>query len=121
MFVPLAVAPLFRIGLDGFGPVSGPLADKPPCVDCRIALGCTTHVGMRLASHSNDAPGAARPPVRATCVRCNTEVDLRAEDAGQIRDAGVGSFRRHLIVVDTACRECGTNQRKMVVSVVGRR
>ena len=75
---------------------------------------------MGSATRLDNQSDAGRTSARATCVRCNTEVDLSAKEVGQIRDAGVGSFRRHLIVVDTACRECGTNQRKMVVSVVGR-
>jgi hypothetical protein len=73
---------------------------------------------MAFATRFRNERDARRASVRATCSRCNTEVDLSAEESARILDAGKRSFQRHLVVVDTACRECGTNQRKMVVNVV---
>ncbi len=76
---------------------------------------------MGFSRSAEDEPGEGRATVRAICSGCNTEVELTREESTQILDAGIRPFRRHLVEVDTACRECGTNRRKLVVSAVGRR
>ena len=95
------------------------------------AIGGEARLPDRMGGHYAEAMGIRheftnrttdrKVSVRATCCRCNTEVELSDEESHRILGQGGSARRRHVFEIDTACRECGTNRRKIVVRVVGKR